>query len=165
LTVQLLKAAGTSQIIVTGTSVDKRRFEIAEQMGADAIINVDNEAPIKRTREIAGRLDCVFEATGVPHTISQGLRLVKNGGKVVVIGIHSGDASFDPIDLVRRRKSLIGAYAFDKDTWKRALALMSTGRIDIAPIITHHLPLSRGEEGFKLAASRKAAKVLFVPQG
>lgn len=165
LAVQLLKAAGAAQIIVTGTSADKKRLEIAEKMGADAIINVDKEDPIKRTREIAGRLDCVFEATGIPHTISQGLKMVKNGGKVMVIGIHAGNASFDPIDLVRRRKSLIGVYAYDKDTWKRALALMSTGRIDIAPIITHRLPLSQGAEGFALALSRKAAKVVFVPEG
>ncbi len=165
LTIQLLKATGAGKIIVTGTSADKKRFEIAEQMGADAIVNVDKEDPVKRVGEIAGRLDFVFEATGIPQTINQGLKMLKYGGKVMVMGIHAGDATFDPIDLVRRRKSLIGVYAYDRSIWKRSLALMSAGRIDIDPIITHRLPFSRGVEGFELAANRTAAKVVFVPEG
>ena len=113
----------------------------------------------------AGTLDFVFEATGIPHTISQGLQILKKGGKVMVVGIHADEASFDPIDLVRHSKSLIGVYGYERNTWSRALRLMSTGKINIAPISTHRLPFSRGKEGFELALSRIAAKVVFVPEG
>ncbi len=164
LTVQLLRVAGASKIIVTGTGADKQRLELAKQMGADAVIDVEKEDPVKTIRNIAGYLDYVFEATGIPQTISQGLGLVKRGGKVMVIGIHAADATFSPIDLVRKQKSLIGVYNYDRNTWKRCLALMSSGKINIDPIITHRFPFSRGEQGFKLALNKTAAKVIFIPE-
>ncbi|MCP4750789.1 MAG: alcohol dehydrogenase catalytic domain-containing protein [Proteobacteria bacterium] len=164
LTIQLLKAAGAGHIIVTGTSADNVRLEIAAMMGADAVIVVDKEDPVKRANEIAGKLDFVFEATGVAQTINQGLKMLKKGGKVMMIGIHADDVTFDAIDLVRQSKSLIGTYAYHKDTWERSLELMSSRRIDIDPIITHRFPFSQGVEGFELAANREAAKVIFVPE-
>ena len=81
LMIQLLKAAGAGQIIVTGTSADGRRFEIAKQLGADVIIDVSKEDPVKRIKEIAGSLDFVFEATGISRTISQGLQMLHWGGE------------------------------------------------------------------------------------
>ena len=164
LTIQLLKAAGASLIIATGTDADSRRLEIAKQLGADVVINVNEEDPVKSIRKMFGFLDYVFEATGVPQTISQGLQIIKRGGKVMVAGIHEGEASFNPLDLVRRQKSLIGVYNYTKTTWQRALALMAGNRIDINPIITHRIPFSRGVEGFELALNKTAAKVIFVPE-
>lgn len=163
LTVQLLKTAGAGKIIVTGTSADKRRLDIAKQLGADIVIDVDQGDPVAQVKKAVGKLDYVFEATGIPQTISQGLQLLKRGGKVMVMGIHASPASFDPIDLVRQSKSLIGVYGYDRNTWLRVLHLLSNGKINIAPIITHRLPISRGIEGFDLAVSRTAAKVVFVP--
>ena len=161
LTVQLLKAAGAGTIVVTGAGVDKHRLDIAQQLGADVIVDVGQGDPVARIKAATGPLDVVFEATGIPHTISQGLEVLKNGGKVMVMGIHGDKATFDPIDLVRRRKSLVGVYGYDRSTWLRALRLMSTGKIDITPIITHRLPFSQGKKGFELASSRVAAKVVF----
>ena len=82
---------------------------------------------------------------------------------MVLIGIHSGQATFDPTPMVRGRKSIIGAYAYDTQTWHRAIALMSSGRVNPELIITHKLPLVQAEEGFRLAISKEAAKVLFIP--
>ncbi|MBU2645202.1 alcohol dehydrogenase catalytic domain-containing protein [bacterium] len=164
LTVQLLKTAGAGTIVVTGTSVDKRRLEIARQMGADVIIDVDQGDPVEQVLQTVGKLDYVFEATGIPQTISQGLQMLKRGGRVMLLGIHAGHASFDPIDLVRQSKSLIGVYGYDRNTWLRVLRLLSTGKININPVITHRLPFSRGVEGFELAVSKTAAKVVFGPE-
>jgi len=165
LTIQLLKAAGAGKIVATGTGADKRRLEIAKQLGADVIIDVEQGEPVEQIKTAAGTLDFVFEATGIPHTISQGLQILKKGGKVMVMGIHAEKASFNPIDLVRQSKSLIGVYGYDRNTWSRGLRLMSAGKIDIAPIITHRLAFSQGKEGFEMALSRTAAKVVFMPEG
>jgi threonine dehydrogenase-like Zn-dependent dehydrogenase len=91
--------------------------------------------------------------------------MVKRGGKVMVMGIHATDATFSPIDLVRKQKSLIGVYNYNQQTWERCLALMASGAINIDPIITHRIPFSRGDEGYKLALNKTAAKVIFVPEG
>ena len=57
----------------------------------------------------------------------------------------------------------MGAYASESQTWHRAIALISSGRVNPELIITHKLPLIQAEEGFRLAISKEAAKVLFIP--
>ncbi|MCP4749939.1 MAG: zinc-binding dehydrogenase, partial [Proteobacteria bacterium] len=160
--VQLLKAAGAVRIVVTGTRADVLRLDIAAQLGADVVIKADEVDPVKALEDTVGLVDHVFEATGIPQTISQGLRMVKNGGKVMVTGIHAEEASFDPIELVRKKKSLIGVYGYESDTWFRALDLLETGKVDIDPMITHRLPFSQYEKGFELACNKSAAKVILV---
>lgn len=164
----LLRAGGAGFIMMVGTSTDTKRFELAEKCGADMIVDVEKEDPAKKAKELTGGgrdagLDLVFEATGNPKSISQALDMVRPGGKVIMIGIHSGPAEFDPTPTVRQRKSLIGSYVYTPQTWQRAIALMASGRVDVEQVITHRLPLARAEEGFKLALKKEAGKVLFSP--
>jgi threonine dehydrogenase-like Zn-dependent dehydrogenase len=168
LTLQVLKASGVSVIMMVGTGVDKKRLAVARKLGADVILDVDKEDPIRKAMEITGGgfgggLDVVFEATGNPKSVPQAINMVRGGGKVVLIGIHATMAEFSPTDLVRGRKSLIGAYAYEPETWQRALALLASGKIKVEPMITHKLPLSKATEGFELAAHKEAAKVIFIP--
>ena len=168
LTLQLLKAGGAGLVMMVGTSADERRLALAEKFGADVVINVDEEDPVDKARELAGEgfrrgLDLVFEATGNPNSIPQGLDMVRPGGEVILIGIHSGPASFDPIPMVRGRKKLLGAYTYDAQTWTRVLDLLSSGLLDVEAMITHKLPLDEAEQGFQLALKKEAAKVLFTP--
>jgi len=65
--------------------------------------------------------------------------------------------------MVRGRKALIGVYGYEPQTWQRGLALLASGRIDLEPMITHRLPLDRAEEGFDLARTKEAVKVVFRP--
>lgn len=164
MTMQLLKRGGASKVLLAGASSDKRRFEIALRLGADGIIDVEKEDLLSTSRKMAGGgLDLVFEATGNPKVIAQALDMIKPGGAVILIGIHSGPAEIDPTPMVRARKNLISAYAATTETWQRSLALLAAGMIDIDTIITHRLPLEKAEQGFELAMSKAAAKVVFIP--
>jgi threonine dehydrogenase-like Zn-dependent dehydrogenase len=154
--------------MVAGTGADAVRLAVASRMGADIVLDVEREDPLQKVNEITGGgwgggLDFVFEASGNPKSIPQGLAMVRGGGKVILIGIHPTTAEFSPTDLVRGRKSLIGAYAYETETWRRSLALLASGRVQVEPMITHKLPLAQAEEGFELAVRREAAKVIFVP--
>jgi len=163
-TLQILKAGGASLVMMAGTGADKKRLDLADRLGADVIVDVEKEDPVSKTMELTGQgLDIVFEATGNPKSVSQGLNMVKPGGKVILIGIHPGLAEFDPTPMVRGRKALIGAYAYSEQTWERSLSIMSSGQVDPEAVITHRLPLSEAEKGFKLAIKREAVKVLFLP--
>ncbi len=164
LAVQCLKTGGASLILMAGTNADRGRLEIARLLGAEILVEVGREDPVEKTMRLTETgFDFVFEASGDPRSVAQGLNMVKPGGKVVLIGIHSGPAQFNPTELVRAKKSLIGAYAYDRETWQRALALLSSGRVNVEPMITHRLPLAEARKGFELAATRQAAKVLLIP--
>ena len=164
LTLQLLKAAGASLIMMAGTAADSRRLEIARKLGADVIIEVEEEDPVEKAMKLTGAgFDFVFEASGNPKSVSEGLNMVRPGGKVILIGIHSGPAQFNPTELVRGKKSMIGAYGYEPETWQRALALLSSQRVKVEEMITHRVPLAEAQRGFELASKREAAKVLFIP--
>lgn len=168
LTLQLLKAGGASLVIMAGTGSDRKRLELAKKLGADIVVDVEKEDLVKTAMELTGNspssgLDIVYEATGNPKSVSQGLNMIKEGGKLVLIGIHSGPAEFDPTLFVRGGKTILGAYGSTSQTWQRALTLMSTGKVDVETLITHRMPLSRAEEGFALAIKKEAVKIIFTP--
>jgi L-iditol 2-dehydrogenase/threonine 3-dehydrogenase len=89
--------------------------------------------------------------------------MVRPGGRVVLIGIHADTVEFNPTPMIRSGKSIISAYGSTPDQWRRVLRMLSSGVIDVEPVITHRLPLDRAEEGFSLALSGNAAKVLLLP--
>ena len=76
--------AGASLIIVTGTSKDKKRLEVAKKMGADHIIVVDEEDPLERIMEITNgegidvSLDCTAGAGTIPTLL--GIEALKRKG-------------------------------------------------------------------------------------
>ena len=68
----ICKQAGASLIIVTGTSKDRARMEVAKALGADHVIDVQKEDPLARIKEITGgkgvdvALDCTAGAGTLP---------------------------------------------------------------------------------------------------
>jgi len=50
-------------------------------------------------------------------------------------------------------------------TWQQMTALLATGMVDVAPVITHRFPLDRFEEAFEVMESGRAGKVILLPNG
>ena len=95
--VMAAKQAGADRIIVTGTSRDARRLEVAKALGADAVIDVQKEDPLARILEITGGrgvdvvIDCTAGAGTAPTLL--GIEATKRrGGTMVVQG--EGNATF-----------------------------------------------------------------------
>ncbi len=164
LTLLSLKAAGV-YVVMTGTAADSTRLGLAKRLGADLIIDVDEDDPVSTILAATDGqgVDVVFEATGVPATIQQGVDMVRRGGKVVAIGIHPSPVSINLRDVVRGEKQILGAYSGPLSVWTRGLALLTRGLIHPEPLISHRLPLAASVKGFNLAASREGIKILFTP--
>ena len=87
----ICKQAGASLIIVTGTSKDGARMEVAKALGADHVIDVQKEDALARIMEITGGkgvdvvLDCTAGAGTTP--ILLGVEALKRkAGTMVVQG-------------------------------------------------------------------------------
>ena len=163
-TLQVLKASGASLVMMAGTAADKKRLELAERLGADIIIDVGKEDVVSRAMEATGGegLDFVFEASGNAVTLPQALSMVGFGCKVILLGMYANLAHFNPVEVVKGSKSIIGAIAYEPQTWKRAVALIAKGIIEPELVVTHRLSLEQAKDGFELAAKKEAAKVLFI---
>ena len=163
-TLMSVRAGGAGFVMMTGTSEDEGRFKIAERLGADELVMVDKQDPVARVRELTGGgLDIVYEATGYHGAIQQALEMLKPGGTLVIVAIHSKPAEFNATTFVRGKKKIIASYAYEMDTWDRAMTMLAGGRLPVEEIVTHRMPFEKAEEGFELALKKKAVKVIFTP--
>jgi D-arabinitol dehydrogenase (NADP+) len=148
LLLQAVRAAGASHVSVV--DLVPGRLEIALALGADRALT---PADAKRLLESepAG-YELVADATGVPGVIEGALPHARPGGTIWVFGVAPHDAriSISPYELFRRDLSLVGSFAVNK-TFQEAISLIESGAVDLAPLVSHVLPLAEFDEGMRLA--------------
>jgi L-iditol 2-dehydrogenase len=77
---------------------------------------------------------------------------------------HFGREIAIPYDLVAFRQIRItGSVGYTADSWRRALEILGSGRVELGELITQRLPLDRWQEGFQAFEARSVMKVLLQP--
>jgi threonine dehydrogenase-like Zn-dependent dehydrogenase len=142
------KQAGANRVIVTGTSKDGRRLEVAKQLGADDVIDVQKEGALARIMEITnGRgVDVVLDCTSGAGTsaVLLGIEATKRrGGTMVIQG--EGNATFPdfPIGrLTRKGMTLKSARGHSYRAVELALAHLAARRFPMELMTTHRFGLA-----------------------
>ncbi len=157
---QLAKAYGAGMVVVADTSSE--RLRTASQLGADRTINAAQDLlhELRRLSENRGA-DVVIEAAGRPETWQLAVRATRKGGTTVLFGgCPSGSiASIDTEAAHYGELTLKGAFHHTPKDVCRALRLISSRQVKVAPLITHRLPLSDVEAALRLMQNGKAIKV------
>jgi threonine dehydrogenase-like Zn-dependent dehydrogenase len=142
----ICRQAGASLIIVTGTSKDRKRLEVAKELGADYIIDVNKEDPLARIREITGGkgvdvvLDCTAGAGTLP--ILLGIEALKRkGGTIVVQGELREFPNFPLERVTVKFITLKSARGHSYRACELALAQLASGRFPLERITTHRFGL------------------------
>jgi threonine dehydrogenase-like Zn-dependent dehydrogenase len=165
---QMAKLMGAARIILVGLGVDKQyRFKVAEKLGATHLIVGDEEDAPARILEIAGRneIPLVVDCAGAPSVLKQSLGIVRTNGQIVRVGMGYTPLEFSINDLSMKAISLTGHMAYNTVSWKNSINLLKSGMLDAHSMITHRLPLSRWEDGFRLMLGREAIKVILSYDG
>ena len=141
LTMQVLRLAGAREVVVS--DVSDTRLDIARKMGASDVINPsaqDFTATVSKLTDGYG-FDLTFEAVGITPTVEQSISAVCDKGTVVWIGNSQKIVEVNMQAIVTRELSVIGSYGMNERDFERALAMLSDGRIDVAPLITRRAAL------------------------
>jgi len=161
---QIAKVSGATVVLV-GTAADAPRLELARRLGVDyALPTEDGEA-----HGLIGQLthgegvDTLIECSGSQVAISQGLTWVRKEGQIVQLGLFGRPLKLDYDQIAYRDLKVSGSFGSSTASWRRALALLGQRSIQVTPLISHILPLSRWEEGFALVRQRVGLKVLLDP--
>ena len=157
-----------SSVIVVGTAKDKQRLEMAKQLGADHILVApeDNVADAVMSLTAGLGADVVFEATGYPPIVQQGLDVLRKCGRMVLIGIHPSAAQLDVTNMVRDAKTLVGTYG-GPVTWERVIGWLASGNEyahRAKNIITGRISLDDYEAAFERCVNCTTIKEMFVKQ-
>jgi threonine 3-dehydrogenase len=163
--VAIARAAGAWKVIAIEPN-DERRA-LASKMGADLLVDPKVEDPVQAVLEATNRsgAEVVLEMSGNASAIDQGTRMLARGGRMSLLGLPDRPVTLDLNDQVifkeARLQGITGREMFR--TWQQTTTLLSTGRVDVTPVITHRLPMERFEEAFETTASGQSAKVIMFP--
>lgn len=165
--VGIARAAGAARIFAT--DINPGRLDMARTMGAtDPILSTDGAvAAILDATEGEG-VDVLLEMSGHPAAINQGFAALRPGGYAALLGLPGRPLqNFDLANHVVFKGATIYGVSGRKmyETWYQTRELIEGGKVDIAPIITHHLPLDQWRQAFDLMIAGEAAKVALYPNG
>lgn len=162
------KQAGAGLIIVTGTSKDARRLEVAKVLGADHVIDVQKEDPLARVREITGGrgvdavIDCTVGAGTAPTLL--GIEATKRRGGTMVMQAE-GNAEFPnfPIGRVTRKgMTLKSARGHSYRAVELALHQLASHRFPLELLTTHTFRLAEVDYAIKSVGGEGAPGAIHV---
>ena len=147
---------------------DYRRQKAAE-MGADLVVDPTGPDPVEAVLGATNGsgAEVVLEMSGNATAIDQGTRMLARGGRMSLLGLPDRPVTLDLNDQVifkeGRLQGITGREMFR--TWQQTTTLLSTGRVDVSPVITHRFPIERFEDAFATTASGRSGKVILLPSG
>ncbi|MEE9274275.1 MAG: zinc-binding dehydrogenase [bacterium] len=147
---QLAKVSGASRVIAVTRSPWK--LEMAKKMGADDLVPAGEGDPVAAVRDLTGGLgaDLVIETAGAAQTIRQAYEMVRPGGAILQFGIGPAEVDGVPAQTFYFKDiTVIGSRAGLSEDFDRALRLVASGQIDLAPFVTHRFPLDEIQRGFE----------------
>jgi 2-desacetyl-2-hydroxyethyl bacteriochlorophyllide A dehydrogenase len=163
------KYLGAEKVIVVDLS--EKRLEIARQLG---MITFKPDTGKLKTflREQHGivttdpRLgkqvgtDVFIEATGVGTVFQQICDTARKGARIVVVSVHFANTELNMLNLLMKELVITGAIEYPVE-FPAVIAMLTSGKVDVRPMISHHFPLSRFNEAFAQAQRQnEALKVL-----
>ena len=164
LMVQLARLSGAANIVLS-EPVEMRR-KIGLSLGADYAID-PTTAPMEQLMlRTLGRpgADVVIECVGIPKAAAQAFEAADKGATIVLFSVQAPGAAY-AMDLFQAfRKELTVKTSFvNPDTHQRAVALLNSGRIQTAPLITHRFPLDQVEQAIEKQMQPDSIKVVVLP--
>lgn len=174
LAVQWAKIFGASKVIAI--DIDDNKLALAKELGADITINSRGKEPFEEVHKLNNGkgVDVAIESAGTPITSAQTFSLADKGGRVLFVGIPYGDVMVKRLyfeKIVRNELKVYGSWnaisaPFPGKEWTTTVHCMSTGQLNVEPLITHRLPLSEGTKAFEMTAERKESfgKIIFHPE-
>lgn len=130
-------------------------------MGVDAAVNTGREdlTQVMHQQGLTEGFDVGLEMSGSGEALKQLLSVMRNGGKVSLLGISNTPVSLDMNLIIGKGLTLQGIYGRKMDNWHQ-MSYMVQGGLDLTPVITHRFHYTEFEQGFAAMNSGRSGKVI-----
>jgi 2-desacetyl-2-hydroxyethyl bacteriochlorophyllide A dehydrogenase len=158
-------ARGVREVVVS--EPHPRRRELAERLGATAIMPDELHEPDFPSKTVADAFDVVLECSGHSAAMEAGLGQLKRAGTLVLVGAGMRRPKFDNNRILMNELVITGAFVYDDDGFDRALELLASPDFPTDALIEpDDVPLDDLVEAIQgLHEGDLAAKVMIVPRG
>lgn len=182
-TLAALRATGSKAHILM-TARHPFQMEMARRLGADEVIRPERGSgflrqiaertgaevikPVLGKHIVRGGVDMVYECVGSDGTIDDGLRLIRPGGRMVLVGIPKMPSGVDWTPIWFHEIDVHGSFGYARypfageirDTMRIAVDLMDRGVVDLAPLVTHRFRLPDYADALTTATTRGRNNVI-----
>ena len=155
----ICKYAGARRVIIT--DINDYRLDLARKMGVDAAVNTQR-VDLRQIMEEQGLkegFDVGLEMSGNGAALGQMIDVMRNGGKISLLGISNKPVSIDMNTIITKGLNLQGIYGRTMDNWHQ-MSYMVQGGLDLSPVITHRYHYTEFEKGFEAMNSGRSGKVV-----
>jgi threonine dehydrogenase-like Zn-dependent dehydrogenase len=164
--------AGALRVFVVGAP--KARLEAARTLGAEDVLDITamtdaaDRAAWVRDRTGARGADVVIEASGNPAALVEGLEMLRDAGRYVVVGQYTdaGNVTINPHRHVNRRHAtILGCWGYEFTHLHRALQLMArhNARFRWRNLITREYPLAEAAHALEDMERLAVVKAVLRP--
>ena len=165
--IAVARAVGASTIFAL--EVNEHRRAVAKQMQADHVLDPIKDDVRKIVTERTGGLgvDVVLEMAGHPDSIRTGFDIVRRGGRISLLGLTSKPIPLNfSEDIIFKGITIQGINGRRMyQTWYQMTALLTSGRLDLRPVITDRLPMKDFSTAMERLKTGEASKILVYPNG
>lgn len=156
----MAKKNGASLVVITDLTDES--LAIAAKMGADVTLNVTKNSVEDFIAE-NGEFDVAIEASGATPAYVTCLTSVKKQGTVVQLSVLAEKEPKLPVNMIMLKElDVKGSFQFNGE-FDRALSLISSGMLDVSPMLTRQFTFEQATEAFEIAKDRRQSmKVQFV---
>jgi L-iditol 2-dehydrogenase len=156
----LLRRAGAARVLVSDKS--PARLAYSRQLGAEVAVDAGAVSFRSAVMEATGGrgADVVVEAVGSREAFRLSLEVAADGATVVWFGLpeDGGDYPFSFSEFFRRRLTAHAKFGAQGEpgleSFRYAVRLIAEGAIDVAPLLSHVLPIEEVDEAFRIAHDR-----------
>jgi alcohol dehydrogenase/L-iditol 2-dehydrogenase len=145
---------------VAGLERDRARLDIAKAYGCDVLVH--NVSEWAKQGDGLG-VDGVIDAAGISATLKTAIDQVRPNGWISKVGWGPQPLNFSIDPLVQKNVTLKGTFSHNWPIWERVIRLLSTGLLNIDPIIGGEWPLEDWEEAFKTMHAGGIVKAVLRP--
>lgn len=161
---QIAKAHGAT-VVVSGTDVDTERLQMANNLGADYIVNVQKQNITEMVNQLTDNygVDVVLECSGSAAGIDTGLNLIKKRGYFTQIGLAGKKIEFDIEKICYKELHFSGSLGSRNHSWRKAIQLLKEGKVKLKPLASTKLPILEWEKAFKKFENKEGFKIILLP--
>jgi threonine 3-dehydrogenase len=160
--IPVAKAAGASLVILSEL-IDYRE-NLAKKMGADYVFDPTEVNLPEKVMELTNGegVDVILEMSGHPKAIEQGFRCIKKDGRYSLLGIPAKPVSLDLAkDIIFPGINIQGINGrLMYQTWYQMDQFLTSGKVDLKPLITHRFKMEDFKEAFETGLSGNSGKII-----
>jgi threonine 3-dehydrogenase len=151
---------------IIGVDINEYRLDLAKKMKADVVINDRSSNLVEIVQDITHGegVDVVLEMSGVPEVITKGFKLLRPGGRISLLGLPTREVKIDLAnDIIFKGVKVYGITGRRVfETWYQVSHFLTSGLLDVTPLITHILKFEEYEKGMNLMRSGNCLKVVLT---